>query len=192
MSKRKKEKVPYKPPFIRPELWARKDFIIGTTMNFDEDLAFLSRKAQADSNYKFDNLMEYLQNPNFLAYAMGTVMKNKGALTKRPDIETSDEASLDKLNNVAKDIILNQFRFKPIRRIYIDKTGQNRNVNADICKLAKDNNLTPESIKAIKARTLSIPCFTDKIVQEALPLLLDAIYEMDFKKLTQIMALDPS
>nr|YP_009184986.1 putative reverse transcriptase, maturase and HNH endonuclease [Hafniomonas laevis]ALO63097.1 putative reverse transcriptase, maturase and HNH endonuclease [Hafniomonas laevis] len=148
-----------------------------------EPLTILWKIGKEDPNYKFNNLMSIITDETYLINAMGTVMGNKSALTEGPDSITSDAASLNTIKEISESLKAGTFRFKPIRRIYIDKTGQKRNVNKEICKLAKEGNLTPEAVKAIKARPLGIPSFTDKIVQEAIRLVLDAIYEPLFLQL---------
>ena len=62
----------------------------------------------------------------------------------RTDTKTSDEAPPPP-KKIAEEIRLGKY-LKSIRRIYINKTGQNRKVNKDICKGVKENKLSQETV----------------------------------------------
>jgi retron-type reverse transcriptase len=130
---------------------------------------------------KFDKLYKLLYDPNLLYQAMEKISKSEGALTIGPPLDktTADNSSSKLIENISNELKSETFRFKPIRRIYIDKTGKNRNINDQIKDL-KDK--SPEAIKLLKARPLGIPAFKDKIVQEAIRIILNAIYEPEFAK----------
>lgn len=147
-----------------------------------ESLSTLSKISISKPQHKFDDLMRFIENEEFLLHCLGSVMKNKGALTPGIDPETTDTASLNTIKEIVSDLKTNNFKFKPIKRIYIDKTGKNPKINNELIKLAKQNKLTPEKIKEMKARPLGIPSFKDKILQEAIRLVLNAIYEPIFAK----------
>lgn len=133
-----------------------------------------------DSNSKIDNLMNILEDENFLFHALGTVKQNRGALTPGIDLQTTDAVTLETIQKIAQEIKNGTFRYKPVKRIYIDKTGKDPHVNKKIIDLEKSHSLTKEKIKELKARPLGIPCFADKVVQEAIRLILNAIYEPTF------------
>lgn len=109
---------------------------------------------------------------------MSNVMTNKGATTKGTDDVSSDRASLkliDKISNQLKDIS-NQL-------LYIDKTGTDPAINKIALELYRQHKLSKDKIKELKLRPLGITSFEDKIVQEAMRLVLNAIYEPEFRKL---------
>ena len=118
---------------------------------------------------------------------MGNIQKNKGALTPRPilDTRTADNSSMKLIQEILNELKTKKFKFKPIRRIYIDKTGKNIELQEQIRKLYQTNQATLQNIKALKARPLGIPSFKDKIVQEALRLILNSIYEPEFAKISK-------
>lgn len=147
-------------------------------------LSKIAIKSSTNETHKFGDLMRFLGDKDFLIQAMGNISTKAGALTPGVDNITADEASLDLINNITQDIKNNKFRFKPIRRFYVDKTGKNRDVNTIIENIYyKEKKITKEKLKEIKARPLGIPSFKDKIVQEAIRMILNAIYEVEFAKL---------
>jgi group II intron reverse transcriptase/maturase len=92
----------------------------------------------------------------FLA-AYGKISRNKGALTAGSDErDTVDGMSLERIRRVIDDLRYERFRFTPARRIYREKKSGGK-------------------------RPLGLPNFTDKLVQEALRLLLEAYYEPRFR-----------
>jgi len=108
-------------------------------------------------------------------------MKNKGALTKGITEETSDYASSTLIDNLILKLKNDQYQFKPIKRIYIDKTKKDKDLDQKIKKIYLAGQLSKEKLKELKARPLGIPTFTDKILQEAIRVILEAIYEPEFK-----------
>jgi retron-type reverse transcriptase len=146
-------------------------------------LTCISLKSHHDSNHKFNRLIRIISNKNFLIQAMANVMQNKGATTEGVDHITSDGASLKLINNISTKLKDKSFKFKPIKRLYIDKTGKNPDINKVALKLYKQNKLTKEKIKELKLRPLGITSFEDKVVQEAIRLVLNAIYEPEFSKI---------
>jgi RNA-directed DNA polymerase len=72
--------------------------------------------------------------------------------------DTPDGMDMERLNYIKKKILENEFEWGTIKRIEIPKPGSN------------------------KKRPLGIPNFTDKLVQEAIRLVLNTIYEPVFQK----------
>lgn len=104
-------------------------------------------------------------------------------MTPGVDNVTADASSLKLIGDIRDEINTNAFRFKPIRRFYVDKTGKNRDVNTIIEDMhLRKIAITKEKIKELKARPLGIPSFKDKIMQEAIRMVLNAIYEVEFAK----------
>jgi group II intron reverse transcriptase/maturase len=80
---------------------------------------------------------------------------NKGASTQGVDNDTADGFSEEKIEKIIKSLTDETYQPKPARRTYITKSNG-------------------------KMRPLGIPTFTDKLVQEVLRMVLEAIYEPTF------------
>lgn len=105
-------------------------------------------------------LYRLLRNRNLLLTAYGRIASNTGALTPGSTPEdTIDAMSLERINQLIVTLETGDFRWKPVRRVYILKTNK-------------------------KKRPLGVPGFTDKLVQEAIRLLLEAYYEPQFSDLS--------
>lgn len=113
---------------------------------------------------KFDDLYNLLSNENLLIQAYGNIRRNKGSLTPGINTETVDEISLQRIRNLTIEIKLGNYKFSRLRRKWIPKV-----------KLYK-----PGEEK--KMRPLGVPTFKDRLVQEAIRIILEAIYEPIFNK----------
>ena len=133
-------------------------------------LKFLSYKSYHEPQHKFTRLIRIISDKNFLIHAMSNVSKNKGATTEGIDRISSDGASLNLIDKISQKLKNNTFKFKPIKRIYIDKTGKDPFINKKASKLYKQNKLSKDKIKELKLRPLGITSFEDKIVQESIGL----------------------
>ena len=101
-------------------------------------------------------LYRLLRNRNLLLTAYGRIASNTGALTPGSEPQdTIDGMSLKRINDLIIALETGEFRWKPVRRVYILKANK-------------------------KKRPLGVPGFTDKLVQEAIRLLLEAYYEPQF------------
>jgi retron-type reverse transcriptase len=162
---------------------------------FLRTLSVISKKSIMFPDHKFDDLFRLIHDPNLLTQAMGNLKNKKGALTpgysKNGEPTTIDGSSLDTILNLSNSIKNGTFRFQPIRRIFIDKTGKNPNIDKVIQKLYNKKLLTPSKIKELKVRPLGIPCFNDKIVQEAIRMVLNSIYEPEFAKVNSNFGFRP-
>jgi len=87
--------------------------------------------------------------------AYGRIHRNDGALTPGVTDETVDAMSLEKIDRIIDVMRQEAYRWSPARRTHIPK-------------------------KNGKKRPLGLPTWSDKLVQEALRLLLDAYYEPQF------------
>ena len=92
---------------------------------------------------------------NLFLIAYHSLAKRKGALTKGLDIETIDEMSLKKINKIIEMLKNGEYKPKPSRRVNIPKANG-------------------------KTRSLGIPCWTDKLIQRAVMMVLEAYYEPIF------------
>ena len=87
--------------------------------------------------------------------AYGRIYRNNGAMTPGVTAETVDAMSLEKIDGIIDALRREAYRWSPARRTHIPK-------------------------KNGKKRPLGLPTWSDKLVQEALRLLLDAYYEPRF------------
>lgn len=119
----------------------------------------LHQWAMADSGRRFDDLYNLVHDPAFLIVAWRRVRGNKGARTAGVDgvaarsIASGTEALLAGLRDTLK---ARRFVPQPVRERIIPKAGN-------------------------KVRALGIPTTADRIVQASLKLVLEPIFEADFK-----------
>lgn len=88
--------------------------------------------------------------------AYQNLYSNKGAGTKGIDDDTADGFSEKKISTIINSLASESYTPKPVRRTYISKKSSS------------------------KLRPLGLPTFTDKLIQEVLRLILEAIYEPIF------------
>lgn len=119
-------------------------------------LSIFSQKSAQKKEYVFDRLYRHLFNPDMYLLAYSNIYANEGNMTAGIDPETIDGFNIDKVNRIIAELRQETYRPKPVRRTYIPK-------------------------KNGKRRPLGIPSFTDKLVQEVVRMLLQAIYEPVFK-----------
>lgn len=108
-----------------------------------------------NSNFIFKRVYNLILSEDLFILAYQNLKSKKGVMTPGLDNETPDGLSINIISALVKELKEESFNFKPIRRIYIPKPNGGE-------------------------RPLSIPSFRDKIVQEALRLVLEAIYEPSF------------
>lgn len=113
---------------------------------------------------KFDDLYSLLTKESLLIQAYGNIRSNKENLTPGIHSETVDEISLQRLRNLGNEIKNGSYKFSRVKRKWIVKI-----------KLYK-----PEEQR--KMGPLGIPTFKDKLVQEVIRIILEAIYEPIFNK----------
>lgn len=80
---------------------------------------------------------------------------NPSNLTKGTSNQTIDGFSLQKIDEIIKELKEGNFRFSPVRRVYIPKANG-------------------------KQRPLGVPNFKDKLVQEVIRMILENVYESTF------------
>lgn len=127
-------------------------------MNVDEMQRELSRKAAREPEYQFGNLYNLLCNDGWLRAAWGHVSTNAGSETAGVDHETMttfNEPPDKKLAALKEQLTAKTFEPQPVRRVYIPKAHG-------------------------KKRPLGIPTIADRVVQEALRMILEPIWEADF------------
>lgn len=124
-----------------------------TTIDALENL-FLDNKN--DPNLVNDNLMQFLFDPILLHRSYTKLLKNKGALTKGTTNETPDGLDLDFFNQIITKL-KKGYKWSTIKRVEVPKPN-----------------------KTTK-RPLGIPTFSDKLIQEMIRVILNAIYEPLFQ-----------
>lgn len=108
------------------------------------------------SDYKFERLYRILFNEEMYYVAYQNINAKPGNMTKGTDSQTIDEMSLDRIEKLIDAIRNESYQPRPSRRTYIPK-------------------------KNGKKRPLGIPAFDDKLVQEVIRMILEAIYEGSFE-----------
>lgn len=98
-----------------------------------------------------------INKPEIWELAYANISSNDGATTKGIDGVTADGHSVERNREIMNQLRNGTYLPKPTRRVYIPKSNG-------------------------KKRPLGIPTFTDKLVQEACRIILEAIYEPVFSK----------
>jgi RNA-directed DNA polymerase len=131
-------------------------------MNVGEMQRTLSLKAERAPSHKFDDLYGLLWNMDWLRLAHAHVERNAGSKTAGCDGLDMYDFTCDLENNLQKlreALRTKTFAACPVRRVFIPK--------------AKGG-----------TRPLGIPSIRDRIVQEALRMALEPIYEADFRQVS--------
>ena len=123
-----------------------------TTM---EILGKIKENSSKNKDEVFTRLYRYLLRPEIYYLAYQNLYANKGAATKGIDEDTADGFSEEKISKIIESLTNGSYEPKPSRRTYIKKANGTM-------------------------RPLGIPTFTDKLVQEVLRMILEAVYEPIF------------
>ena len=122
-----------------------------------EILARISQNSLANKEEVFTKLYRYLLRPDIYFVAYKNLYANNGAATKGVTEDTADGFSEAKIDSIIKALVDETYQPMPVRRTYIQKKNNRK-----------------------KLRPLGIPTFTDKLVQEVLRMILEAVYEPIF------------
>ncbi len=109
---------------------------------------------------------------------------NLGSSLARIDKKSLDNLTASQITKISEKLKNQTYKFNPIKRVFIDKTKKNPNINQLASELYKENKLDKSKIKELSLRPLEILTFDDRIVQEAPRLILESIYEPIFKRLS--------
>lgn len=120
-----------------------------------EILEKINQNSQKNKDEVFTRLYRYMLRDDIYYVAYKNLYANKGAGTKGVDHDTADGFSEKYVNKIIEKLSDGSYQPKPVRRTYIKKTSR-------------------------KLRPLGIPTFSDKLVQEVLRMILEAIYEPIF------------
>ncbi len=125
--------------------------------NPDDVLEILKNNSQKDG-YEFEGLYRNLYNRDFYLKAYEKLYAKEGNMTPGSDGQTIDGFSLQRIEDVIMVLKDESYQPKPAKKQYISKK------NSD------------------KKRPLGIPSFYDKVIQEVVRLILEAIYEKNFSE----------
>jgi len=154
----------------KPSTWRREAAIRRKLIVDEEVLKMLddilktqhsfARKAVAEPEHRFKNLYHLLKRDDWLDVAMNEVLSNVGARTGGVDGVTlknfKQEGFREQfLNDLKRELSTGEYQPRPVKRKYITKSNG-------------------------KLRPLGIPTIRDRVVQMALKMLLEPIYESDF------------
>jgi len=120
-----------------------------------EILERISKSSTGHEDGVFTRLYRYLLREDIYYAAYQKLYANKGAATKGVDADTADGFGDKYVKTLIAELKDGTYRAKPVRRLYIEKANG-------------------------KMRPLGIPSFRDKLLQEAIRQILEAIYEPIF------------
>lgn len=112
-------------------------------------------KHRPQANYRYERLYRLMFNEEMFFTAYQRIYAKEGNMTEGSDGKTIDEMSLDRITQLMELLRSEKYQPQPARRVYIPK-------------------------KNGKMRPLGIPSFDDKLVQEVVRMVLEAIYEGQF------------
>ena len=118
-------------------------------------LKSLSEKAR-NKEYRYERLYRNLYNPEFYLLAYQNIAKSQGSMTAGADGQTLDGMSMERIERIIAKMKDHSYQPNPARRVYIAKKNSN------------------------KKRPLGIPSTDDKLIQEIIRMILEAIYEPTF------------
>ncbi|HEL1095856.1 TPA: group II intron reverse transcriptase/maturase [Streptococcus equi subsp. zooepidemicus] len=113
-------------------------------------------KHSKDKNYQFKRLYRLLYNEEMYLVAYQTIYANPGHMTPGVDELTIDGMSIARIDQLLDSLKDESYQPHPSRRTYIPK-------------------------KNGKLRPLGIPTFDDKLLQQVIKMILEAIYEGQFE-----------
>jgi group II intron reverse transcriptase/maturase len=116
-----------------------------------ERLEYL-RKANRNRSWINNELYRLMYQEDLYIIAYECIKSEPGNMTAGTDGETLDGFSLEAIREIIRAMRTEQFQFKPVRTVFIPKANG-------------------------KMRKLGIPCVVDKIVQEVMRMILEAIYD---------------
>lgn len=111
-----------------------------------------------DKGYSFKRLYRNLYNPEFYLLAYQNIASSQGSMTQGTDKMTLDGMSEARITRIIASLKDHSYQPNPARRTYIEKKNSS------------------------KKRPLGIPSTDDKLVQEIIRMILEAIYENGFSQ----------
>ena len=120
-------------------------------------LSILNQKSEQNKDYVFDRIYRNMFNQDFFIEAYRKIYAKPGNMTAGVDGQTIDGFKKSKIEKLISLLQKEQYYPNPVRRKYIEKKNNKK-----------------------KKRPLGIPSFEDKLVQEVIRKILEAIYEPIF------------
>lgn len=120
-----------------------------------EILARINENSLKHPDEVFTRLYRYLLREDIYFIAYKNMYANSGASTKGINDDTADGFSVEYIHSIIESLRNGTYQPKPTHRTYIEKSNG-------------------------KMRPISIPTFTDKLVQEVMRMILEAVYEPIF------------
>jgi RNA-directed DNA polymerase len=122
----------------------------------------LATWSSADTERKFDRLLRMIVNRSWLQEAARVTLASSGS--KTPGIDGMDKQAMEcdlqyQLDTIRSELLTGSFQPQPARRVYIPKANG-------------------------KQRPLGIPTLRDRIVQRAMLMAMEPIWESDFHRLS--------
>jgi group II intron reverse transcriptase/maturase len=124
-------------------------------MNVEHWIHRLSRLAGEDTSKRFDRLYREIAKPEFLWFAYDQIKGNRGSRTPGVDGQTASDWTIREVEALSALLRDGSYQPQPVWRVYIPK-------------------------KSGKLRPLGIPAFEDRVVQSAVKIVLEALYEPIF------------
>lgn len=123
--------------------------------NVAKEMRHLNQLAKCDSRKRFTKLWDNLTDIRWLAQAWEEIRCNKGSHTPGVNRTVAVDVDLELIDRLRKELTAGTYRPRPVRRVQIPKANG-------------------------KTRPLGISNLEDRIVQQALRMLLEPIFEADF------------
>ena len=122
----------------------------------------LATWASADKERRFDRLLRMIADRSWLQEAARVTLASRGAMT--PGIDGLDKQAMERdlqhqLDRIRSELLAGNYRPQPARRVHIPKANG-------------------------KQRPLGIPSLRDRIVQRAMLMAMEPIWESDFHRLS--------
>lgn len=138
--------------------YKRKEGARGTMRNPENVLNSLQKHSNS-KDYTYNRLYRNMFNRNLFLQAYQNIYSKQGNMTVGTDGKTIDAMSIERIDRIMNTLKDESYKPVPARRIYIPK-------------------------KNGKLRPLGIPSIDDKLVQEVVRMLLEAIYEDSFEEIS--------
>jgi RNA-directed DNA polymerase len=123
--------------------------------NVAKEMEHLHKLAVLDRAKRFTDLWAYVLSEVWLSQAWEEIRRNQGSQTPGIDRETGNDIDLERIRQLSKKLREGSYQPHAVRRVYIPKSHG-------------------------KLRPLGIPTIEDRLVQQALRMVLEPIFEADF------------